>query len=300
MWRRTPVAAQRAVSAPERVSTPEQRLLLGALRHLGGAARGVVYDVPTTARPARQYGRVALLGSQQWNAFLGTREQVDQGELTILVALRRLDDDEARIVVDWGSTYANTFLLVEPSEPGCDLVDPANPWARRVGAAVEATLRDAPPEGQRVPGWWEETPLVALLRRVFGTWVRWSATPPGGIVERVPLDLRRTDTFGSRLIAEVHARYPQGAFDAALGWLLRWERELVWGPVARARSVFRTRLGMPVLLDPYSADRAVRHLVNRGHLTVLDPAHTARSFAGPGHPVPGDLPDEEFARLVIA
>jgi hypothetical protein len=300
MWKRTSALASRE-AAPEPPPNPEQRMWLSALRSLAGAARGVVYDVPAAGRPHRQPGRLYLRGSEAWTTFLDARERMDRGELTVLIALRPLDDDEAHLVVDWGSTYANTFLLVEPGDPRCDLTTPDNHCAVRVRAATITTLRSAPPPAEQTPEWMASTPLIALLRQIYGTWVYWTAPPPEGSIQRVPLDLSRSsETLGGLLIAQLNDRFTQDTFNRELVRLHFWERELVWGPVPRARSVFKTRLGMPVLLDPYSADRAVRHLVNRGRLTVTDPARPRAAPFGMGHPVPGDMADEAFARLVVA
>jgi hypothetical protein len=301
MWRRAPATA--ATRAPEREAppTPEQQLWLAALRHLAGSARGVVYDVPLRERPHRRPGRIALRGSAPWERYLDSRERLDSGELTLVVSLRPLDDDEAAIAIDWGTTYANTFLLVEPGDPRCDLTAPDNRCAVRVRAATIHTLRTAPPPEEQSAEWLDGTPLVTLLRQIFGTWVHWDAPLPSGAVERTPLDLSRSgETFGGALIAELHARFPQDAFDRELVRLQFHERELLWGPVSRSRSVFRTRLGLPVLLDTFAPDRAVRQLANRGRITVVDPDRPRALPFGLGHPVPVDLPDEQFARFVVA
>ena len=53
-----------------------------------------------------------------------------------------------------------------------------------------------------------------------------------------------------------------------------------------------------VLHDDRAVDRAVRHLVNLGRMSVTSGGRDALVF-GPDHPVPDDLPDEEFERLFI-
>src|SRR5687768_12018026 len=106
MWKRF-----RRRPEPGEPPRTEELIWLAALREFTGAARGVVYDVPRGARPVREIGRLRPRGSLAWDRFLDAREQMDSGELTLTIALRPLDDDEARLVVDWGCTYANTFLL---------------------------------------------------------------------------------------------------------------------------------------------------------------------------------------------
>lgn len=300
MWRRfrrTPAPRDAALAVHEQA---RQRLLMHALRELAGTTNGVVYDLPRALRPQALPGSIFVRGSAAWRAYLDARAQVDVGEPAVLLALRVLDADERALVVDWGTTYANTFLLVEPHDAGCDLTEPANPYAGRVQDALAATLALAPPAWEQAEGWTRPTPLGALLRALFGTWRYWNAPPPRGAVEQVSLLLRGPDdTLWTRLQPELAARFPQAAFDRTLASLHYWERELFGGPVPRARSAFRTRLGLPILRDPRSADRALRRLVNEGRVTVVGDTLPGRPAFGPGRPVPDALPDEEFARFVM-
>ena len=276
----------------------EELVWLAALREFTGAARGVVYDVPRGARPVSETGRLRPRGSLAWDRFLDAREQMDSGELTLTIALRQLDDDEARLVVDWGCTYANTFLLIEPADPGCDLTDPDNEWSRELAATALAAARSDRPQSASHPA--GNAALAALLRRAFGTWVFWTAPPPHGTVQRVRLDLSESaETLADHLLHRCYERFRQEAYDHEVVRLQLLERELVAGPVPRVRSVFRTRLGMPVLVDPFAPDRSVRGLVNRGRLSVADPRSHNRVVYGPRRPVPPSLSNEQFAQLHV-
>lgn len=280
----------------------EQLAWLTALRELAGTERGLVYDVPLDARPVSEVGRLRPRGSARWERFLDAREVMDSGELTLVLALRKLDDEEARLAIDWGCTYANTFLLVEPTDDECDLGDPTNQWTLHLGDALrEAAARGAAARvGAEPREWIEGTTLLALLRSAFGTWVYWTAPPPDGSIQRVRLDVTVSgETLAGRLLFELERRFQQAEFDHELVRLHLLERELLQGPVPRARSVFRTRLGMPVLLDPFAPDRGLRRLVDRGRLSVTETRLADRVVYGPGRPVPSVVSDEEFARLAV-
>ncbi len=272
-----------------------------ALQDLAGAARGVVYDVPLADRPLRlPLSPVYLEGSRSWRRFLDTRRALDDGHLTLLLSLRQLPDDERRLVLDWGTAHANTFLLVEPSERGCDLSDRRSPIAREV---LELCRRAAPSEPSAAEAarerWTSRTPLGARLRELYGRWVWWDAPLPEGRPCEEPLTLGGSaDTLSMYLLPRLYERFPQPSFDVALAELQVAERELFGGTVAAARSVFRTRLGLPVLHDARAVDRAVRHLVNLGRMSVTSGGRDALVF-GLGNPVPDDMPDEDFERLFI-
>lgn len=299
MWspfRRTPTPRDLALGAQQ----AREQLRLRAFRELAGTANGVIYDLPRALRPEPIAGSIFVRGSSAWRAYLDAREHVDSGEPAILLALRVLDTDERELVVDWGTTYANMFLLVEPRDPRIDLTEPLNPYARRLEDALSATLPAVRLPGADVEGWTRTTAFGSLLRELFGTWRYWEAPLPGGTVEQVPLALRSPEqTLWSQLHAELESRFPQAAFDRALASLYTWERELFGGPVPRARSAFRTRLGLPILGDARAADRALRRLVNEGRMTVVGYGLPGRPAFGPGHPVPDELSDEEFARFVM-
>ncbi|HEY7294233.1 MAG TPA: hypothetical protein VH916_04285 [Dehalococcoidia bacterium] len=50
--------------------------------------------------------------------------------MNLMLALRPLAARERVLLVDWGTSYANTFLLIEPRLAGCDLTVPGNPLRR--------------------------------------------------------------------------------------------------------------------------------------------------------------------------
>jgi hypothetical protein len=204
------------------------------------------------------------------------------------------------MVVDWGTTYANSFLLVEPNEPSCDLSDSDNPVLREALKMAGEIDRPTDRRDSQRERWTSETELGGLLRDLFGTWVYWRGPLPDGEPECVPLTLRApSDTLANHLLFELNARFPQAAFDAAVADLNAHERELLGGPVPRGRSAFRTRLGLPILHDPQAADRAIRRLVNLGKMRVVSRLPSTQTF-GPGSPVPEDMPDDEFERLDMA
>lgn len=300
LWRRSAGSVGESASAGP-VMPSIEALIQQGLRDLAGSARGVVYDVPFAQRPRRITGSaVYLRETPSWRGFAAARREVDTGDLVILLALRRLDDEERYIAMDWGTRYANCFLLVEPSNRTCDLTDAASEASRALRAAAARSM-DAfePADGDGGPGT-RATPLGECLRACFGTWVYWSAPPPGGRVREVPLALTGpNDTLAGRLIHEMGERFPQESFDRALEYVNYWEMELMGGPIPRARSVFRTRLGLPVLRDPYLADHAVRRLVNEGRTRISAPPPRRHPIYGPGNPVPEEISDEEFARYVM-
>lgn len=272
--------------------------LVGALQKVAGSARGVIYDVPASQRPVqRSRNAMSVAGSPAWAEYLNVRRRIDDGALTIVLSLRVLDSDERRLAIDWGSTYANSLLLVEPRERDCDLTDPANAHYRALHAILAALPRDADGVSDSSS---HETALGRFLRESYGRWVYWPSPGLDSEPQEVLLDLRdQRDTIALRLLRELPQRFPQSRFDRSMAFLHFWERELFGGPVPRARSVFRTRLGLPILYDPYCADRAVRRLVNQGRMTVVGPARVPHLRFGFGSAIPDSMPDEEFEKLVM-
>jgi hypothetical protein len=296
-------APARPAPPPDADPGPVWRLVLRGLRELSGFDRGVLYDVPADQAPARLPGTpVYLRGSPAWQAFLRAREMMDTGELTLLLALRGLGDVERMLAVDWGTTYANAFLYVEPRDPLCDLTDPDNRVRRSLEAAARALLRHHDPDEAPHDPWTRRTPLGDLLRRAYGAWVTWREVSAGWAdEERIDLVAAGPEeTLAEQMLPRLRARFPQPVFDATLARLLEHEAELFAGrPVARARMPFLTRLGLPVLHDPRCADRALRRLVNEGRAWVYGQGPDAVSYHGPDRPIPAHMTDDEFERLIV-
>jgi hypothetical protein len=290
---------------PEVEPAPEQppawRLVLRALAEASGFDRGLFYDVPRAEAPRPLPGtRVFLRGSPAWRRFLALRERLDDGTLTPILSLRPLDDRERRHAVDWGASYANAFLLVEPLDPDCDLADPADPRRRALEAAAKTLLRRHTPEGASETPWTRDTPLGAVARSLYGAWIAWPPPNSGGAPERVPLSFAAPDeTLCDKLQAALAARYPEEQFDAALADLYEREHELFGGPVARARIPFLTRLGLPVPVEPYRVDYALRRMVNEGRAWVFEEGPDPAFYHGPGRAVPERMTDAEFERLIV-
>ena len=300
LWKRR----RRAAPRPFRAAAPdslEERILLRALRDLAGAARGVVYDAPRAERPRRlPFTPVFLEGSRAWSRFLRARRALDDGALTLLLSLRPLPEEERRLVVDWGTAHANCFLLVEPRERGCDLTDARSPLAREVFDLCRQAASSEPPAAEAaLDRWTAPTALGARLRELYGRWIWWDDPLPAGRAREEILTLAGpSDTLSIQLLPLLYDRFPQQRFDVAVAELQASERELFGGAVASARSVFRTRLGLPVLHDPRAVDHAIRRLVNLGRMSVTSGGPGAVVY-GPGRPVPDALSEEAFERLHI-
>jgi hypothetical protein len=61
---------------------------------------------------------------------------------------------------------------------------------------------------------------------------------------------------------------------------------------------FLTRLGLPVPYDPRHVIQGVRELVNAGLSWVQDPEDNWRLYRGPSEPLPAELSDERFSRML--
>ncbi|MGE0539304.1 MAG: hypothetical protein AB7R89_03910 [Dehalococcoidia bacterium] len=275
--------------------------VLRSLIAIGGFERGLFYDVPRDEAPRSRWGtRVFIQGSAGWRRYLASRRHLDDGVLTLLLALRRLDDDERRLAVDWGCRFANAFLLVEPHDASCDLTDPNNGARRRLQAIAQPLISTRRPGQDRDGAWMRDTALAAALRPLFGAWISWPEPFTNIPVDVVPLRLEGPDdTLHRRLFDAMAWRYPQACYDDAIESLYERERELFGGTVARIRTPFLTRLGMPVLFDPHRVDRAVRRLVNEGRASAFDDGPDPAFYRGPQRPLPERMTDAEIERLVM-
>jgi hypothetical protein len=278
--------------------SPEWELVLRGLQELAGLDRGVIYDVPLAEAPQPlRAGSIYVHGSPAWQRYLAVRRQLDTGETTFLLALRPLDEVERLLVVDWGTSYANAFLLVEPRQTGCDLTLADNRVRRALEQAARALLK-TPSFDSATPGATRSTPLGELLRGLYGTWTYWSGPREARQVHRVDLAATAPEETLAGLIARhLPVRFPQGAFDRTVAELYNTERELFNGTVARARTPFRSRLGLPVLHEPRYVDRAMRRLVNEGRAIVYQRDENSYTRYGHGRPVPPAMPEEEFERF---
>lgn len=275
---------------------PDRFVLVDALRRLAGTSRLVLYDVPRGRAPRPGASSpLYLCTSDDWYRFLAERRRFDDGELTLVVALRPLSSTERRLVVDWGSRHANMFLLVEPHDPRCDLTDPTA-WQWLFDRGVYGGPPE-PPEAQatRDPALRSDA-WLARLRRAYGLWTRWRDTT----AEAVPLDLTPDDaTLWDTLWRRLQECFPPEAFQAALARLRAYEPELFSGrPLQAASMPFRTRLGLPVPYEPHLVLEAARSLINSGQAWAFEPQPDGRSFCGPTRCIPAAMDRKAVARLV--
>ncbi len=309
LWRRRPAQPETArdpaeagpastTSVDAEPRDPAARFVHRAVLDLAGANRTLLYGVPRDQAPAPLAGTpIFLRGSPAWQTYLRARERLDTGDLTLLVALRPLAPTERLLAVDWGTTYANTFLLVEPRDPACDLTDPTNAVRRRLEALARALLgRDgaAPPT--------RETTLGAALRGLYGVWVSWAGPPHDGgqAEEHLLTPAGSGDTLAALVRARLRECFPPAAFEDAFAHLHDREAELFNGrPIGRARTPFLTRLGLPVLYDPSDINRAARRLINAGRVWAYRHGPDGVSFHGPERPVPDTMSDAELERLIM-
>jgi len=280
---------------------PERQLVLRAVWELSGFDRALFYDVPRSEAPERIPGSpVYLRGSPAWHFYLMERREVDDGRLTPIISPRPLSDGERLLAVDWGSTFANTFLLIEPSDAACDLTDPSNPAFKSLEQAAKKLLEHKTPNGDPGVAWTRETAVGSILRVLYGNWIYWTGTYGDRRSHSVQLSpLRPSDTLAGLLLPQLRDRFPQPAFNQALEDLYARELELFHGAVTTARMPFRTRLGLPILHDPRYADRALRHLVNSGRARVHRRIEDSLFRYGANRPVPAGMTEAEFEGLLL-
>lgn len=281
--------------------SPERRLLLRALRELAGFERGVYYDVPAAEAPAPLHGSpIFLHGSAAWYSYLYARRQIDRGLPAAVLALRPLSPQERLLAIDWGSTFANTFYLIEPSDAACDLTDPANAVYCALDAAARELLVTRQPEDRPEERWTAGTELGRQIRQVYGVWIYWTLAREQRRSHAVRLAVAEPDeTLWERIRPLLPQRFPQALFNRAVADLYATERELFHGPATTARMPFRTRLGLPLLHDPRRVDRALRRLVNEGRASVFALEGDALVRFGGERPIPERMSDDEFGRLLL-
>lgn len=280
---------------------PARRLILRAMRELAGWERALIYDVPAGAAPMPlREGSIFLRGSPAWEGYLTERERFDDGRLALLIAARALGEVERRLVVDWGTTYANSLLLVEPHDAAFDLTDEENPNAPVLRSAARALLRHREPDDDPGVPWTRGSALGEQLRAAYGVWIVWSGGRGAYQIRREALVAGgRDETLIDLIQPRLAEMFPQATFDQAVARLHDQEAELFHGPVAGVRRPFQTRLGLPVLHDPLYVDRAVRRLVNAGQAWAFSQGADAVSYHGPDRPIPDVMADGEVGSLVM-
>jgi hypothetical protein len=254
-----------------------------ALRRLAGTPRALIYDVSEAEAPSREQPQTPFVsGSDAWWAFVARRRALDDGQdLTVLISMRGLSLDERLLVVNWGTAYANAFLVIEPSDPWLDLT--SQDGIEQFAAACNLTDADA------------------LVRSAYAEWIYW-VRDEGGELEsrRATLSLEQDATLFGTLWERLPRTFPAEAFLSSLTLLQLREAELFTGgrEVARAIIPFLTRLGLPIVWDPRQVIQGVRQLVDAGLAWVQDPQDDWRLYRGPSEPIPAEVSDERLALML--
>jgi hypothetical protein len=254
-----------------------------ALQLLAGTPRALLYDVAETDAPERDKPQTPFVhGSDAWWRFIDRRRALDDGQdLSLLISLRGLRIDERLVVVNWGTAFANSFLVIEPSDPWLDLTtqEGIDEFAAKTGA------RDAD----------------ALVRAAYAEWIYWVRDEVGQLESRTArLSLEPGATLFDGLWERLPKTFPAAAFLSSLTLLQLKEAELFTGgrEVARAIIPFLTRLGLPIVYDGRHVIQGVRQLVNAGLAWAQDPQDNWRLYSGPSEPIPADFSDERVALMM--
>ncbi len=254
-----------------------------ALERLAGTPRALIYDVSEPDAPSREQPQTPFVnGSSAWWAFVDRRRAMDDGQdLTLLISMRGLSLDERLLMVNWGTAFANAFLVVEPADPWLDL-----------------TTQDGIDQFATAAG--EDEP-DALVRSAYAEWIYWIRDDQGRIESRrATLPLKAGGTLFDTLWQRLPQTFPAEAFLSSLTLLQLKEAELFTGgrEVARAIIPFLTRLGLPIVWDPRHVIKGVRQLVDAGLAWVEDPEDDLRFYRGPSEPIPSDVSDERVALML--
>jgi hypothetical protein len=259
--------------------------IIAAVNRLAGTDRVIVYDVheddcPERPNPASPFIR----GSAAWWDYVRRRRSLDDGEnLTLLISLRGLRAEERMLAVNWGTAFANAFLLIEPADPWLDLT--TNEGVHQ--AAAKAT---------------DGTNVDAFVRSAYAEWIYWFTTPQGEMESHsATLDLADPkSTLWQTMWDLLPKTFPASAYLSSLTLLTLRESELFTGgrEVARAIIPFLTRLGLPILYDARHVIHGVRELVDAGLAWVQDPEDGWRVYKGPREPLPAEVSDERLALMV--
>jgi hypothetical protein len=254
-----------------------------ALKRLAGTPRALIYDVSEAEAPSREQPQTPFVsGSDAWWAFVDRRRAFDDGrDLTVLISMRGLSFDERLLVVNWGTAFANAFLVIEPSDPWLDLTTQAG--IDEFAASSDAADADA------------------LVRRAYAEWIYWIRD------ENMELESRRATlaldpdaTLFDTLWQRLPQTFPAAAFLSSLTLLHLKEAELFTGgrEVARAIIPFLTRLGLPIVWDPRHVVHGVRQLIDAGLAWAQDPQDNWRLYRGPAEPIPAEISDERVALML--
>ncbi len=256
--------------------------LVAALRELVGTPRALLYgvseaDAPHRSSPSSPFVR----GSDAWWRYIEQRRALDDAEgLNLIVSLRGLRVEERLLAVNWGTKFANSFLIIEPADPWLDLTtdDGIEEYAQQSGAK---NAKD-------------------LVRAAYADWNYWIRDERGELDSRsATLSLDPQATLWQMMEQRLPEAFPEATFLSSLTLLTLKESELFTGgkPVGRACAPFLTRLGLPVLYDARHVIHGVRELVNAGLAWVQDPEDNWRHYRGPQAPIPADISDERLSRM---
>ena len=256
---------------------------VSALTKLAGTPRLLIYDVAEADAPERSSPSTPFVrGPQSWWRFIERRRALDNAQgLNLLVSLRGLSYDERLLVINWGTSFANSFLMIEPSDPWLDLTTPEGiqEFADKTGA------KDA----------------TELVRAAYAEWIYWVHDDDGRLERRdAELDLKENSTLWDAVWERLPSTFPASAFLSSLTMLTLRESELFTGgrQVGRAVIPFLTRLGLPVVYDGRIVVQGVRELVNAGLTRVFDPQDRGRVYKGPIDPIPAHYSDERVALMM--
>ncbi len=260
------------------------RLLGAALQRLAGSDRMVVYDVAQDSAPSRTNSTTPFVrGGEAWWRFIERRRVLDDGlDLNLLISLRRLSSEERLLAVGWGTAFANSFLLVEPSDVSVNFT------------TTSGVIEFATDHGLDRP--------EKLIRTAYGEWVYWVRGDNGDLESRAAqLDvIDPAATIWQTIWDQLQQTFDAADFLSILTLLNLREAELFTGgrEVARAIVPFLTRLGMPILYDARHVMQGMRELINAGLASAQDPQENLRTYRGPGAPLPEEISDERLALML--
>jgi len=257
--------------------------LLTALGRLAGTPRTLLYDLTEEQAPVRLHPTTPFVrGSDAWWRFVERRRVLDDGEgLNLVISLRGLRREERLLAINWGTAFANSFLLIEPADPWLDLTTPE-------GLADFETQSSAGSASD-------------LVNAAYAEWNYWVRDEKGDLESRsATLSVEDDASLATAMMERLPQAFPPSSFLSALTLMHLKEIELFTGgrEVMRAIVPFLTRLGLPVVYDAKHVVHGVRQLVNAGFAFVQDPDDNWRVYRGPSEPIPAEISDERFGRML--